>query len=148
MTAPPTTATEATFRASMLAQADADALAEVADECLVTAPAPQVHHGPDVGTIMLTVREPVETTRFHLGEVLVTRCQVEHRGVTTWAMRMGDDRASTLAAAVCDAEVIAGGPAAGTVERLVTETRRQLDAERAEEWRELEPTIVAFEEMD
>ena len=63
-------------------------------------------------------------------------------------MRMGDDRASTLAAAVCDAEVIAGGPAAGTVERLVTETRRQLDAERAEEWRELEPTIVAFEEMD
>ena len=135
-------------RAAMLAQADPEALATVADECLATASAPGIHHGPDVGTVVLTVREPVEATRFHLGEVLVTRCQLEHRGVTAWAMRMGDDRASTLAAAICDAEVEAGGPAAAAVERLVEETRAQLEAERAEEWTELEPTIVAFEEMD
>ena len=63
-------------------------------------------------------------------------------------MRMGDDRASTLAAAICDAEAEADGPAADAVERLVAATRAQLDAERAEEWTELEPTIVAFEEMD
>lgn len=139
---------DAAFRASMLAQADAASLAVVADECLAAAPTPLVHFGPDVGTIMLTMREPVEATRFHLGEVLVTRCQVEHRETVAWAMRMGDDRASTLAAAVCDAEVAAAGPAAASVERLVAETHRHLEAERAEEWRELEPTIVAFEEMD
>jgi alpha-D-ribose 1-methylphosphonate 5-triphosphate synthase subunit PhnG len=142
------TTTTPTTRASMLAQADPDALAAVADECLASAPTPSIHHGPDVGTIMLTVREPVETTRFHLGEVLVTRCQLEHRGVTAWAMRMGDDRAATLAAAICDAEAEAAGPASPAVERLVTETRRHLDEQRAEEWNELEPTIVAFEEMD
>lgn len=102
-------------RAAMLAQADPEALADVADECLATAPSPEIHHGPDVGTVVLTVREPVETTRFHLGEVLVTRCQLEHRGVTAWAMRMGDDRAATLAAAICDAEVEADGPAAAAV---------------------------------
>lgn len=135
-------------RAAMLAQADPEALADVADECLATAPSPEIHHGPDVGTVVLTVREPVETTRFHLGEVLVTRCQLEHRGVTAWAMRMGDDRAATLAAAICDAEVEADGPAAAAVARLVAATHAQLDAERAEEWTELEPTIVAFEEMD
>ena len=144
MTPPSTGST----RASMLAQADPEALATVAEECLATAPSPDVHHGPDVGTVVLTVPEPVETTRFHLGEVLVTRCQLEHRGVTTWAMPMGDDRAATLAAAICDAEAEAGGPAADAVDRLVAETRGHLAAARAEEWTELEPTIVAFEEMD
>ena len=142
------TTTIPSSRAAMLAQADPEALAGVADECLATAPSPEIHHGPDVGTVVLTVREPVETTRFHLGEVLVTRCQLEHRGVTAWAMRMGDDRAATLAAAICDAEAEADGPAADAVERLVAATRAHLDAERAEEWTELEPTIVAFEEMD
>lgn len=137
-----------TDRAAMLAQADPEALADVADECLADAPMPDIHHGPDVGTVVLTVREPVETTRFHLGEVLVTRCQLEHRGVTTWAMRMGDDRAATLAAAICDAEAAADGPAAAAVERLVDDTRHQLRVARSEEWHELEPTIVAFEEMD
>lgn len=137
-----------TPRASMLAQADTDALTAVADECLANAAPPEIHHGPDVGTVVLTVREPVETTRFHLGEVLVTRCQLEHRGVTSWAMRMGDDRAATLAAAICDAEAEAGGPAAAAVERLVAETRNHLEEQRVEEWNELEPTIVAFEEMD
>ena len=69
----------------MLAQADAASLAVVADECLAAASTPRVHFGPDVGTIMLTMREPVEATRFHLGEVLVTRCQVEHRETVAWA---------------------------------------------------------------
>ncbi|MEO0494631.1 MAG: phosphonate C-P lyase system protein PhnG [Actinomycetota bacterium] len=142
------TSSATTDRAAMLAQADPEALATVADECLAGAPMPDIHHGPDVGTVVLTMREPVETTRFHLGEVLVTRCQLEHRGVTAWAMRMGDDRAATLAAAICDAEATAGGPAAASVERLVAETDEQLRAARAEEWHELEPTIVAFEEMD
>lgn len=135
-------------RAAMLAQAEPEALAAVADQCLAAAPMPDIHHGPATGTVVLTVREPVETTRFHLGEVLVTRCQLEHRGVTAWAMRMGDHRAATLAAAICDAEAQANGPATAAVERLVAETREQLDTERAEEWSELEPTIVAFEEMD
>lgn len=135
-------------RAAMLAQADPDDLAAAADECLASTTLPDIHFGPDVGTVMLTMREPVETTRFHLGEVLVTRCQLEHRGVTAWAMRMGDDRAATLAAAICDAEAEAGGPAAASVERLVVETRDHLQAQRTEEWSELESTIVAFEEMD
>ena len=135
-------------RAELLAQADADTIAALADRCLADAPTPTVHHGPDVGTVMLTVREPVERTRFHLGEVLVTRCQLEHRGITAWAMRMGDDRAATVAAAICDAEVEAAGPVADAVEALAHETRSRLMAERAEEWDEIEPTIVAFEEMD
>ncbi|MGB0149080.1 MAG: hypothetical protein ACPF97_09380, partial [Ilumatobacteraceae bacterium] len=72
MTEIPRATSDAAFRASMLAQADAASLAVVADECLAAAPTPLVHFGPDVGTIMLTMREPVEATRFHLGEVLVT----------------------------------------------------------------------------
>lgn len=97
--------------------------------------------------VMMTVREPVEATRFHLGEVLVTRAEVEHRAARGWSMRMGDDPEAALAAAVCDAEIEADGPGRSAIEALCTDTEARLVAERAAEWSELAPTMVDFEEM-
>ncbi len=131
-----------------LAIADTDELLAVADACLTDTPPPTFLRGPDVGMVMMTVREPVEATRFHLGEVLVTRTEVQHRGERGWAMRMGDDPAGSLAAAVCDAEFAAGGGATEQIIELCQRTRRTVDAQRAAEWAELEPTIVRFEEME
>jgi alpha-D-ribose 1-methylphosphonate 5-triphosphate synthase subunit PhnG len=89
----------------------------------------------------------VAAERFLLGDVMACRAEVELDGQRGWAMRLGDDRAAVLAAAVLDAEVQADRPHAAEVDALchVVATRR---AEREDrEWAELAPTIVAFEEL-
>jgi alpha-D-ribose 1-methylphosphonate 5-triphosphate synthase subunit PhnG len=128
-----------TRRAELLAATNRDDLVDLAERCLIA--------GPDVGMVVLTAREPVESTRFHLGEVLVTRTEVGHRGERGWSMFMGDDRPASLAAAILDAEVAARGPLAAAVEDLCQATELALVARRAEEWAELEPTVVSFEEV-
>ncbi|HSL58535.1 MAG TPA: phosphonate C-P lyase system protein PhnG, partial [Acidimicrobiales bacterium] len=108
---PPTTLTRER-RAELLAAAPAESLIALAERCLADGTDPVVVAGPEVGMVMLTVREPVARERFHLGEVLVTRAEVELDGARGWAMRAGDDRLATLAAAVLDAEVEARRPGA------------------------------------
>jgi alpha-D-ribose 1-methylphosphonate 5-triphosphate synthase subunit PhnG len=135
-------------RAELLAATDAAPLVALAERCLEDGDDPVVVRGPEVGMVMLTVREPVARERFHLAEVLVTRAEVELDGVRGWSMRPGDDRVATLAAAVLDAEVEAGRPLAGAVLELCAVTERARAAADAAEWAELEPTAVAFEELD
>lgn len=140
-------ADERARRCELLAAADHQPLLEVADACLADVEPPQAVFGPEVGAVVLTVREPVEATRFQLADVLVTRSEVLHRGAQGWSMRMGDDRAGALAAAICDAEVEADGPGRARVDRLCRLTAERLDRARRREWDELRPTIVNFEEM-
>lgn len=134
-------------RSELLASAPMQPLLDLADACVADAPRPDLISGPEVGTVLLTVREPVEASRFYLGDVLVTRTMVEHRDVRGWSMRMGDDRPGSLAAAICDAEVEAGGPHAFAVEALCRAVDDDARAARAAEWRQLEGTVVRFEEM-
>ena len=139
--------TTRTRRAELLANADPTALVALAERCLADAPAPVLVTGPEVGIVVMTVREPVESTRFHLGDVLVTRAEVEFRGQRGWAMRMGDDREAALAAAICDADAEAGGPRANEIDDLCRRTASE-QAERDDaEWSELRTTIVRFDEM-
>ncbi|MEL6983815.1 MAG: phosphonate C-P lyase system protein PhnG [Actinomycetota bacterium] len=134
-------------RCELLASADRQDLLDVADACLADVEPPSSVIGPEVGTVVLTVREPVETSRFQLADVLVTRSEVIHRGAPGWAMRLGDDRPAALAAAICDAESAAAGPASDRVDALCQTTEQRLAAERQQEWDQLRPTIVTFEEM-
>lgn len=98
--------------------------------------------------VMMTVREPIAQERFHLGEVLVTRAEVEVDGSRGWSMRMGDDRLAALAGAVLDAEVEAGRPLAGEVIDLCAMTERDERERDEREWDELQPTEVRFDELD
>ena len=134
-------------RCELLAAAPLAELLAVADRCLDGAEAPQPILAPEVGSLVLTVREPVEATRFQVSDVLVTRAEVLHRGARGWAMRMGHDRPGALAAAICDAECEADGPTHDRVEALCRATEVDLARSRRAEWRELQPTIVNFEEM-
>lgn len=134
-------------RAELLAAAERQPLLDVADACLEGAEPPQAVLAPEVGALVLTVREPIEATRFQLADVLVTRSEVVHRGAQGWAMRMGEDRAGALAAAICDAECEADGPARARVDTLCRSTASRLARERRSEWEQLQPTIVTFEEM-
>ncbi|AGP61058.1 phosphonate C-P lyase system protein PhnG [Streptomyces rapamycinicus] len=86
--------------------------AELAECACIADGAPvRVLVGPDVGCVTAQVREPVLEQRFLLGDVLACRAEVELAGHRGWAMRLGDDRAAALAAAVLDAEAQSGrGP--------------------------------------
>jgi alpha-D-ribose 1-methylphosphonate 5-triphosphate synthase subunit PhnG len=135
-------------RCELLAAASPARLVALADRCL------QGHDfhldlrsGPTVGTVSLEVREPVLGERFILGDVLVTSAEVEWRGKRGWATLLGRDRAAALSAAVCDAEVEAGGPLSAEVERLCEETEAALQEAAGEEEAELARTVVRFEEL-
>lgn len=136
-------------RAELLAAASPDELLPIAERLLDTGELghPRVVHPPEVGMVMLTVREPVAEERFHLGEVLVTRCMVEVAGATGWSMRAGDDRVATLAAALLDAAALAGLPSAPEIDALCVAIAERRRREDAAEWAELSATQVAFEEL-
>jgi alpha-D-ribose 1-methylphosphonate 5-triphosphate synthase subunit PhnG len=134
-------------RCALLAEARPAELQALADACLADDVEVRVLLAPEVGCVTAQVREPVAGHRFQLGDVLACRAEVELAGQRGWAMRLGDDRVATLAAAVLDAEAEAGRPGAVEVEALC----RRVAARRAErlerEWAELAPTVVEFEEL-
>lgn len=135
-------------RCELLAATPGPTLIALADRVIDDAGPPRVVLAPEVGMTMMTVREPVEAIRFHVGEVLVCRAEVDHRGQSGWAMRMGEDRAATLAAALLDAEAAADGPRRAAIDELCRRTERVLAEDRAREWAELAATTVRFEELD
>lgn len=134
-------------RCELLAVADRDELIALAERCAESSPAPVVRTAPEVGTVVLEVREPIAHDRFHLGEVLACHAEVGIGQALGWSMRLGDDRLATNAAAVCDATVEAGMPLSSDVLDLCERTALYEASERAAEWAELEPTVVAFEEL-
>ncbi|MEM9749216.1 MAG: phosphonate C-P lyase system protein PhnG, partial [Actinomycetota bacterium] len=105
---PRTSPSEIERRAELLAVADVDRLRVVAERCLADLGEPVLVEAPTTGIVMMQVREPVVGDRFHLGEVVVTRADVSLSGERGWAMRLGTDRAATLAAAICDAAARVG----------------------------------------
>jgi alpha-D-ribose 1-methylphosphonate 5-triphosphate synthase subunit PhnG len=134
-------------RCGLLAVAEPDELRVLADACLADRADVRVLVAPEVGCVSTQVREPVAGERFLIGDVLACRAEVELAGQRGWAMRLGDDRASVLAAAVLDAEAAGAGPRAADVDELCrTVARRQADRDERE-WAELAPTMVAFEEL-
>ncbi|MBK1783019.1 phosphonate C-P lyase system protein PhnG [Prauserella cavernicola] len=134
-------------RCGLLADAEPDELRALADECLADGGDVRVLVGPEVGFVTAQIREPVAAERFLLGDVLTCRAEVELDGHRGWAMRLGDDRAAVLAAAVLDAEAEAGRPHAEAVHRLCAHVAgRRADRDDAE-WAELAPTVVEFEEL-
>lgn len=134
-------------RAELLAASDPTGLAALAERCLETG-TPVLVAGPEVGMVMLQVREPVARERFYLGEVLVTRAEVDLDGARGWAMVLGSDRIRALAAAVCDAEHQGNRARAHEVADLCAATALAVADADARERAELAPTEVAFEELD
>lgn len=134
-------------RCALLAEAERDELVALADECLADGAAVRVLAGPEVGVVTAQVREPVLAERFLLGDVLACRAEVELSGQRGWAMRLGDDRAAALAAAVLDAEAESGRPLTARVEDLCRAVAGRRAEREAAEWAELAPTIVEFEEL-
>jgi alpha-D-ribose 1-methylphosphonate 5-triphosphate synthase subunit PhnG len=134
-------------RAELLAHAEPPDLVALADR-ITAASDVRVEAQPQVGMVVLEVREPVAEERFHLTEVLVTEARVSVDGAPGWAMRTGDDRLAALAAAVCDGAAEAGHALTGEVHALCAATAARRAADDAAEQARVAPTAVAFEELD
>lgn len=134
-------------RAELLAAAEPYEVVPVAERLVESRGDVAILAGPEVGMVMMQVREPVVEERFYLGEVLVTSCTVEVAGATGWCVRAGDDRVTTLAAALLDGAAAAALPEAEEVETLCQAIADRRERAQAAEWAALEPTIVAFEEL-
>jgi alpha-D-ribose 1-methylphosphonate 5-triphosphate synthase subunit PhnG len=134
-------------RAALLALARTEELVGLADACLADGVVPRVLRAPEVGCVATQVTEPIAGERFLLGDVLAVQAEVELAGARGWAMRLGDDRAAALAAAICDAEVQAGRPHAEDVVALCGRVAAREAAAEDAEWAQLAPTVVEFEEL-
>lgn len=134
-------------RATLLARSSPEEVVALAEEVVAVAGMPTVLVGPDVGMVMMQVREPVAAERFHLGEVVVTAAEVDLAGARGWSMRLGRDRVATLAAAVCDAAAELH-VLVDEIERMCRRTEALLANADREEWARLAPTAVSFEVLD
>ena len=132
----------------MLAVADSDALADLADDLLGELGAPTVEAPPEVGLVMMQVREPVCRERFQLGEVAVAHARVNWHGASGWSMRIGTDREAALSAALCDAAAQIDSGAQGRIDELCERTEAALRRATQSEWSDLLATKVVFEELD
>lgn len=146
----PTTTTREE-RAALLAAAETEELVALADELLARGGCLEVLRAPTVGCVAAQVVDPVQGERFLLGDVLACEAEVALDGVRGWAMRLGDDRAAVLAAAVCDAAVLneaaARGGAGEQVDALAAAVAARVAESGAAEWAELAATVVEFEEL-
>jgi alpha-D-ribose 1-methylphosphonate 5-triphosphate synthase subunit PhnG len=96
--------------------------------------------------VPLVVEEPVAGDSFIAAEVLATEVLIELDGTEAWAMRLGSDTVTTLAAAVVDAAAEQGILTA-EIDELVAETLQRDQAELDERMAEVAPTEVRFEEL-
>lgn len=135
------------YMSSCLNQAEPHRLSRLAEACLADDPDLVVTRDPEVGVVVAQVREPIAEERFILGDVMACQVEVHRRGSYGWAMRLGDDRRATLAAAVLVAEYAAGGPRAAEIVDLCELTVSEREQARTEEWERLAPSIVEFEEV-
>lgn len=136
-------------RAEILAFAARDELVPLAERLLSEGALDglSVIRPPQVGLVLMQVREPVADLRFYLGEVLATQCSVELDGTPGWSMRGGDDRVTALAGAVLDAIAAANGPQAQQVQALCAQVAQRRRWEHEAEWEQIAPTAVTFEEL-
>lgn len=132
----------------ILAAAEAAELTETAENLIAIFGDPEMLTPPETGLVMMVIREPVCEERFHLGEVVVTRAEVTIAGFRGWAMRLGNDRVATLAAAICEAVGRSDLPQKALVDRLCERTASRQAAFLTTEWQQLSATEVRFEELE
>lgn len=90
-----------------LARCDAEELKQFVDVLLETIEDIDVIENR-TGLVMLPLRDPVQGTAFHLGEVLMSEAHIRMMGQVGYGMRTGRDLAAAMAMAVVDAAWQAG----------------------------------------
>lgn len=132
-------------RFEAIALLSTDRLVEMADRVLESIDL-DVTHGPTVGLLMVRHEEPVERLTFNLIEVTVTEAEVLADGERGYAMVMGRNPEHALAGAILDVAIELDHSISS---EALHELRRAQSAEEErwrQEWAEVAPTAVKFEE--
>jgi len=137
-----------TDRFELLAAADPETLADLAEAVLATDPALSVRREPRPQLLVSRVREPVEGRPFTLGEVVATPAEVTLEGAKGFAMVPGKAERAALSGAIVDAAVAGGHPVASEItERLAAVGERERERRRRD-WAETTHTAVEFGTME
>jgi alpha-D-ribose 1-methylphosphonate 5-triphosphate synthase subunit PhnG len=137
-----------TRRCEILCMASADEVAQWVDELILSTDLVAVVRAPELGMVMMQIQEPVAYDSFYLGEVLVTRAEVEIAGRPGWSMRMGDDPVGALGCALLDAWAVSSNDAANDVDMRCAALLAARWQREIEEWEELRKTEVRFDELE
>lgn len=127
----------------VLARADPARLAALAEGLLPALGAIEVIHSR-TGLVMLPMRDTVQGTDFHLGEVLVAEAQIRAAGTDGYGMVVGRDLERAMAMAVVDAAAARLGQTPEIRAFLHHEARAQTATDTAR-LREIEATRVDME---
>lgn len=134
-------------RTRILVKGEAGLRARLCAEAVAAAEVHQVE-APTECLVMLTVREPSQGTRFHLGEMLVTRARARIGGTLGLGIIEGSSPQAAWELAVIDAACAANLPlAAGWTAALEMEEAR-IAARQQQQDSELLETRVDFSLMD
>jgi alpha-D-ribose 1-methylphosphonate 5-triphosphate synthase subunit PhnG len=104
--------------------------------------------GPEKTMVLIQVREPVQHSRFYLGEVLAAHCVVELGGVRGAAVLMGDNLEKARDAAILDAAHSGGFPGFALVEGELLALEEKRQRELAREAAEIRKTRVSFQSLE
>ncbi|MGB9858751.1 MAG: phosphonate C-P lyase system protein PhnG [Moorellaceae bacterium] len=133
---------------TILHKVDNDILRTLARNVLGTVPEIKVIKPPQVGLLMMRVRETVENKPFNVGEVLVTECTVALGETTGWGCCLGDEPERAYHLAVLDLALQLGvGPVDRIEAALLAEEKRIQQEERAE-WVNMARSKVQFEVLE
>jgi alpha-D-ribose 1-methylphosphonate 5-triphosphate synthase subunit PhnG len=100
---------------------------------------------PAPGMVMVRHVEPLENSLFLLGEAFVTECEVEVDGRHGYGCALGESQERALCAALVDAVVGGGHPAASEILPLLEAERARIETRWAAESRAAASTRVSFE---
>lgn len=126
----------------ILARADAARLAALAERLLPQLGAVEVVQSR-TGLVMLPMRDTVQGTDFHLGEVLVAEAHIRAAGTEGYGMIVGRDLERAMAMAVVDAVASLGQTP--DIRRFLEREASELAAADTARLREIEATRVEME---
>ncbi len=135
-------------RFELVAVADHDRLASLANEVLAGDPSFSVLQDPRPQLVMQRVREPVERRPFNLGEVVVTPAEVRVNDARGFAMIAGKAERAALSGAIVDAAVAGEHPLSEEIAVELTAAGRDHAAEQRRKRAESRHTVVDFDSME
>ena len=100
---------------------------------------------PTPGMVMVRHSDPLENTLFLLGEAYVTECEVEVDGRLGYGAALGSEEERAMCAALVDAVLGSGRPAAPEIAALLEAERLRIEQRRREESRSVASTRVSFD---
>ena len=116
---------------------------EMEQQCTV-----QVIRQPQVATTMIRAEDSVEGQKFHLGEALISECEVDVEGQPGYGLCLGDEPVRSYCIAVIDALLQLSDARLPKVNAFLSEQETLITAQVQSEYKHIQRTKVDFKLME